>query len=145
MSGRCLIQEFHLRTVEVVALQTRTTMPASASLDVKTRGSLVLKRNLSINVLQKFGSKDGGISYIKKVISGRSLTTILLHLQDLSLVLGADMNYFMNLTLDKSVERSTSSKMRASNDFLNFLSALSLTDLYRTINPTSKQYPSYSA
>lgn len=120
-------------------------MPASASLDVKTRGSLVLKRNLSINVLQKFGSKDGGISYIKKVISGRSLTTILLHLQDLSLVLGADMNYFMNLTLDKSVERSTSSKMRASNDFLNFLSALSLTDLYRTINPTSKQYPSYSA
>lgn len=36
-------------------------------------------------------------------------------------------------------------QLQASKDFWYFLSVLSLTDLYCTINPTSKQYTFYSA
>ena len=135
------------------------------SLDTKTRGSLVvLRRNLSITILGQYGSEDGRISYIKTIISGRKfafvsvyapsqyepeffprLTEVLVHLQDFSLILGADMNCNANVTLDKSTQRSTATQLQASKDFQNFLSALSLTDLYHTINPTSKQYTFYSA
>uniref|UniRef100_A0A8C4EGH5 Endonuclease/exonuclease/phosphatase domain-containing protein n=1 Tax=Dicentrarchus labrax TaxID=13489 RepID=A0A8C4EGH5_DICLA len=138
---------------------------ASASLDTKTRGSLVvLRHNLSITILEQFGSEDGRISYIKAIISGRkfafisvhapsqydpeffpSLTEVLLHLQDFSLIPGADMNCNVNVILDKSAQRSTATQLQASKDFLNFLSVFSLTDLYRAINPTSKQYTFYSA
>ncbi len=55
------------------------------------------------------------------------------------------MNCIINVILDKSVHRSTASQLQASKDFQNFLSALSLTDLYHIINPTSKQYTFYSA
>ncbi len=94
----------------------------SASLDTKTRGSLVVLRcNLSITILGQFGSEDGRISYIKTVISGCKfvfisiyapsqyepeffprLTEVLLHLQDFLLILGADMNCNVNVILDKS-------------------------------------------
>lgn len=137
-------------------------MVASASRVTKTRGSLVeLKRNLSISILDKSGSEDGRISYIKTIIAGckfafisvyapsqyelgffPSLTATLLQLRGFSLILGADMNCFVNLKLDKSVPRATYC-IRASTEFKNFLSALSLTDLYRTINPTSRQYTFY--
>lgn len=50
---------------------------ASASLDTKTRGSLVvLKRNVSMTILEKFGSEDGRIYYIKTIISGRKFAFI---------------------------------------------------------------------
>lgn len=92
-------------------------MAASASLDKKTRGSLVVLRlNPTITILGQFGNENGRISYIKTIISGRkfafisvyapsqyvpeffpSLTEVLLHLQDFSLILGADMNCNENL------------------------------------------------
>lgn len=92
-------------------------MAASASLDKKTRGSLVVLRlNPAITILGQFGNENGRISYIKTIISGRkfafisvyapsqyvpgffpSLTEVLLHLQDFSLILGADMNCNENL------------------------------------------------
>ena len=55
------------------------------------------------------------------------------------------MNTCVNLALDKSLQQSTSTQLRASRDLNNFLSSLSLSDLYRTINPTFKQYTFYSA
>lgn len=160
------IQESHLRTIDVRRFSNKHYhVAASASLDIKTRGSLVvLRRNLPITVLGQFGSEDGRISYIKTIISGRKfafisvyapsqyepeffprLTEVLLHLQDFSLILGADMNCYANVILDKSTQRSTATQLQASKDFQKFLSTLSLTDLYRSINPTSKQYTFYSA
>lgn len=160
------IQESHLRSIDVRRFSNKHYyVAASASLDTKTRGSLVvLRRNLSITILGQFGSEDGRISYIKSVIAGRkfafisvyapsqyepeffpSLTEMLVQLQDFSLILGADMNCNVNVKLDKSAQSSTATQRQASKDFQNFLSALSLTDLYRTINPTSKQYTFYSA
>uniref|UniRef100_A0A3B4V253 exodeoxyribonuclease III n=1 Tax=Seriola dumerili TaxID=41447 RepID=A0A3B4V253_SERDU len=137
------IQESHLRSIDINRFTNKHYyVAASTSLDTKTRGSLVvLKRNLPITVLEKYGGDDGRVSYIKTIIAGRNftfnsvyapsqyeyeffpnLTATLLQLQDFSLILGADMNYFQK-----------------------FLSALGLTDLYRAVNPTSKQYTFYSA
>lgn len=160
------IQESHLRSIDVNRFANKHYyVAASASLNTRTRGSLVvIKRNLSITVLEKYGSDDGRVSYIKTNIAGRNfafisvyapshceseffpkLTATLLQLQDFSLILGADMNCFANMTLDKSVQRFTYNQSRASTDFQNFLSALGLVDLYRAVNPTSKQFTFYSA
>ena len=79
------------------------------------------------------------------LIFSPNLNTVLSHLQDFSLIIGADMNTCVNLALDKSLQQSTSTQLRASRDLNNFLSSLSLSDLYRTINPTFKQYTFYSA
>lgn len=66
------IQESHFRTVHVRCFSNKHyCVAASASLDTKTRGSLVvLKCNLSMNIIEKFDSEDGRISYIKTIISG---------------------------------------------------------------------------
>lgn len=55
------------------------------------------------------------------------------------------MNACINLALDKSAQHSTPTQIRASKDLQDTLSALSLVDLYRILNPTSKQYTFYSA
>uniref|UniRef100_A0A3B4XFD1 exodeoxyribonuclease III n=1 Tax=Seriola lalandi dorsalis TaxID=1841481 RepID=A0A3B4XFD1_SERLL len=152
------IQESHLRSIDINRFTNKHHYVA-ASLDTKTRGSLVvLKCNLPITVMEKYGGDDGRVSYIKTVIAGRNfafisvyapsqyeseffpnLTATLLQLQDFSLILGADMNCFAYMTLDKSVQRLTHNQSRASTDFQKFLSALVLTDLYHAVNPTSKQ------
>lgn len=160
------IQESHLRTKDTQRFANKYYyVAASASLNSKTRGSLiVLKRSLSLNIVGKYGSEDGRVSYIKTIISGRKfafisiyapsqyepdffpkLTTVLAQLHDFSLIIGSDMNACLSLALDKSVQHSTSTQLRASKDMKDVLSVLSLVDLYRTINPTSKQYTFYSA
>lgn len=73
------IQESHLRTTDARCSSNKHYyVAASASLDTKTRGSLVvLRRNLSITTLGQFGSEDGKISYIKTIISGCRFAFIL--------------------------------------------------------------------
>lgn len=63
------IQEFHLRTTDVRCFSNKHYyVAASAPLGTKTRGSLVvLKHNLSVTILEKFGSEDGRISYLKTI------------------------------------------------------------------------------
>lgn len=160
------IQESHLRTQDTKRFANKHYYVASsASLNSKTRGSLiVLKRSLSLNIMGKYGSEDGRIAYIKTVISGRkfafisvyapsqyesdffpNLVSVLAQLQDFSLIVGADMNACINLALDKSVQKSTFSQLSASKDINNVLTSLSLVDIYRIINPTSKQFTFYSA
>lgn len=121
------IQESDFRTADAHRFANKHYyVAASASLNSKTRGSLiVLKRNLSLNILDTFGSEDGRVAYIKTVIAGRkfafisiyapsqyepdffsNVITVLSHLQDFSLIIGADINAFINLALDKSTQHS---------------------------------------
>lgn len=62
-------QESHLRSVDSQRFENKFYYTAaSASLSSKNRGSLiVLKRNLSLNILGKYGSEDGRVSYVKTV------------------------------------------------------------------------------
>lgn len=55
------------------------------------------------------------------------------------------MNACINVVLDKSSQYSTSTQLRASRELQDFLSSLNLVDIYRTVNPTFKQYTFYSA
>lgn len=159
------IQESHLKTQDTQRFANKFYyVAASASLNSKTRGSLiVLKRSLSLNIVGKYGSEDGRVSYIKTIISGHKfafisvyapsqyepdffpkLTSVLAQLHDFSLILGSDMNACIDLALDKSAQHSSSTQIRASRDMMDTLLALSLVDLYRILNPTSKQYTFYS-
>lgn len=78
------IQESHLRTADAHRFANKHYyVAASASLKSKTRGSLiVLKRNLSLYILDTFGSEDGRVADIKTIISGRKfpLSPFMLHL-----------------------------------------------------------------
>uniref|UniRef100_A0A3Q3ETQ5 exodeoxyribonuclease III n=1 Tax=Kryptolebias marmoratus TaxID=37003 RepID=A0A3Q3ETQ5_KRYMA len=160
------IQESHLRSIDTQRFANKFYYTAaSASLSSKNRGSLiVLKRNLSLNILGKYGSEDGRVSYIKTIIAGHKfafisiyapslyepdffskLISVLTQIHDYSFIIGADMNACVNLTLDKSACLSTSTQIRSSNELQDFLSAFSLVDLYRVVNPTCKQYTFYSA
>lgn len=117
------IQETHLKTSDVQRFANRQYyVAASASTDSKTRGSLILlKRSLSITILDKYGSEDGRISYIKSIIAGRklafisvyapnhfepifftTLSEILLEMRDFGIIMGADMNAVVNPVLDCS-------------------------------------------
>lgn len=144
----------HLRTIDVCRFSNKHyNVAASALLDTKTRGSL--RRNLAITILGQFGGEDGRISYIKtkyldanlllfqfilhpNMNQSSSLTEVLLHLQDFSLILSADMNCNVNVILDKSAHRSMATQLQASKDFQNILSVLSLTDLYQPHSKTSE-------
>lgn len=159
------IQESHLKTQDIQRFANKFYyVAASASLNSKIRGSLiVLKRSLSLNIVGKYGSDDGRVSYIKTIISGHKfafisvyapsqyepdffpkLTSVLAQLHDFSLILGSDMNACIDLALDKSAQHSSPTQIRASRDMIDTLLALSLVDLYRILNPTSKQYTFYS-
>lgn len=131
----------------------------------KPRGSLiVLKRNLLLNILTKYGSEAGRVSYIKTIIAGHKFAFILIYapskyepdffsklisvltqIHDYSFIIGADMNACVNLTLDKSARLSTPTQIRSSKELQDFLSAFSLVDLYHVVNPTCRQYTFYSA
>ena len=72
------IQESHLRSIDINHFANKHYyVVASASLDTKTRGSLVvLKHNLPITVLEKYSDDNGRVSYIKTIIAGHNFAFI---------------------------------------------------------------------
>uniref|UniRef100_A0A3B3XBS5 exodeoxyribonuclease III n=1 Tax=Poecilia mexicana TaxID=48701 RepID=A0A3B3XBS5_9TELE len=118
------IQESHLRSVDTQRFANKFYYTvASASLSSKNRGSLiVIKHNLSLNILGKYVSEDDRVSYIKTIIAGHKfafisiyapslyepdffskLISVLTQIHDYSFIIGADMNACVNLALDKSI------------------------------------------
>lgn len=87
------VQEFHLKEADVHRFANRY-VAASASFVSKSRGSLVvLKRSLSINILEKFGSSDGRISLIKTITAGRKLAFLSVYTPN-----KCDQEFFQNLS-----------------------------------------------
>lgn len=161
------IQESHLKASDVQRFANRHYyVAASASVDSKTRGSLiVLKRSLSITILDKFGSVDGRISYITTIIAGRklafmsvyapnqvdpifftTLTEIMSNMHDFAIIMGADMNAVINPALDCSspAGHCSHSQSSISASLSKFISDFSLIDVFCAVNPTVRQYSFYS-
>uniref|UniRef100_A0A3Q3BEX2 exodeoxyribonuclease III n=1 Tax=Kryptolebias marmoratus TaxID=37003 RepID=A0A3Q3BEX2_KRYMA len=107
------IQESHLRSRDTQRFANKFYYTdASASLSSKNRGSLiVLKRNLSLNILRKYGREDGRVLYLTTIIAGHKiafisiyapssyepdffpkLISVLTQIHDYSFIIGADMN-----------------------------------------------------
>uniref|UniRef100_A0A3Q1FVW2 exodeoxyribonuclease III n=1 Tax=Acanthochromis polyacanthus TaxID=80966 RepID=A0A3Q1FVW2_9TELE len=161
------IQESHLKTLVVQRFANRQYhVAAFASVDSKTRGSLiVLKRSLPITILEKFGTEDGRISYIKSIIAGcriafisvyapnqleplffTALSEILIEMHDFAIIMGADMNAVIDPVLDRSGPacHCSHSQSSLSTSLSKFISDFSLIDVFRVINPTVRQYSFYS-
>uniref|UniRef100_A0A8C2FGW7 Uncharacterized protein n=1 Tax=Cyprinus carpio TaxID=7962 RepID=A0A8C2FGW7_CYPCA len=103
------------------------------------------------------------ISYIKTVIAGKNfafisiyapphfdpnffsaLTTTLLRIQDCFLIIGADMNAVVDISLDRSCVQNYSTSSLSSIELCKFMSDLSLIDVYRIFYPAKRQYTFYS-
>lgn len=108
-------QESHLRDDDVKQFASRFHYTAaSSSFNSRSHGSLVvLKRSLSLSIMETFGSSDGCISYVKAVIAGRKtclisiytpnqfelkyVTELLSDLQNnFAVIIGADMNQHLH-------------------------------------------------
>ena len=123
---------------------------------------MLLRRSLSLPIIESYGSEDGRIAYIKTNINGlkvaflciyapnqfsldffEAVSKTMCNLQGYSVVIGADMNVILDPLLDKSgippqnTHPSTVAFEGLMNDF-------SLTDLVRAINPSARQYSFYS-
>ena len=124
---------------------------------------VVLRRNLPVSIIETYGSIDGRIAYIKTNFAGckiafvalyppyqfdsaffNTINNLLVRLEGFSVVIGADMNAVLDPTLDRSVDSTQHSHNRSTSAFQGLMSDFSLTDLYRAINPTSRQYSFYS-
>lgn len=70
-----LIQESHLTSQDCHCFANKYYYTAAAaSLNSKSCGALVvLKRNLSVNVIETYGSSDGRVAYIKTMLVAISL------------------------------------------------------------------------
>uniref|UniRef100_A0A3P9N2G4 Endonuclease/exonuclease/phosphatase domain-containing protein n=1 Tax=Poecilia reticulata TaxID=8081 RepID=A0A3P9N2G4_POERE len=129
------IQESQARSVDMQLFANKFYYTAaSASLKSKSKRSLiVLKHNPSLNIVGKYESEDGRISYVKTIIAGHKFVfisiyalslydpnffskfiSVLTQIHDYSFIIGANMNAFINLTLDKSAHISTSTQIRSS-------------------------------
>lgn len=160
------IQESHLRKPDVQRFSNKFYyVAASSSLNSKSRGTLVvLKRKLSLNILEKYSCEDGRVSYIKACIAGHNfafisiyapsqfdpnffpaLTKTLLQIQDCFLILGANMNAVVDVSLDRSCSHNLPTQSLSSADLCKFISDLSLIDVYRILHPSTRQYTFYSS
>lgn len=64
------IQESHLKPADKYRLVNRHYYTAAAALNSKSRGALVLlRRSLSLTIIETYGSEDGRIAYIKTNIN----------------------------------------------------------------------------
>ncbi len=158
------IQESHLKPADKYRLVSRHYYTvAAAAFNSKSRGALVLvRRSLSLTIIESYGSEDGRIAYIKTNINGLKVALLciyapnqfsldffeaigrtLCNLQGYSNIIGADMNAILDPVLDRSsippqnTHPSTVAFQGLINDF-------SLTDLFRAINPSVRQYSFYS-
>uniref|UniRef100_A0AAY5KFV5 Endonuclease/exonuclease/phosphatase domain-containing protein n=1 Tax=Esox lucius TaxID=8010 RepID=A0AAY5KFV5_ESOLU len=102
-------------------------------------------------------------AYIKTIIAGKKfafisiyaphfdanffsvLTTTLLRVQDCFLIIGADMNAVVDVSLDRSCVQNYPASSLSSIDLCKFMSDLNLIDVYRIFYPTKRQYTFYSA
>lgn len=158
------IQEPHFRHSDKQCLSNRFYYtPAAATFNSRSRGALVvLRRALSLTILGSYESEDGRLAYIKTNISGQkiaflciyatnhfsseffgSVSKTLYDLQDFSIIIGADMNAVLDPLLDRSGVPPQHT-LPSTVAFQGLVDDFTLTDLFRAVNPSSRQYSFYS-
>lgn len=160
-----LLQETHLKPNDTLRLQNRRYKMVAASSDgSSTKGVAVLmRRNLTINIIKVSSDASGRLAFCCTSIEGRkvafisiyapaifdyaffqNITKELLTLDEYHLVIGADMNTVFDNTLDRSAAVATHIQITSSKALGNLAKDLNLVDLWRLHNPSSRDYTFYS-
>lgn len=160
-----LLQETHLKPNDTLRLQNRRYKMVAASSDGSSaKGVAVLmRRNLTINIIKVNSDASGRLAFCCTSIEGRkvafisiyapavfdyaffhNITKELLTLDEYHLVIGADMNTVFDNTLDRSADVATHIQITSSKALGNLAKDLNLVDLWRLHNPSSRDYTFYS-
>ena len=67
-------------------------------------------------------------------------TNQMLELTDCSFIVGADFNAVWDPNIDRSNAKATGEQAQATNALKSWASSLGLIDIWRAVNPTSKDY-----
>lgn len=158
------LQESHFKHSDQQRLSNRYYYTsAAATFNSKSHSALVvLRRSLTLTIIGSYGSEDGWIAYIKTNIYCQKIAFLCIYatnyfspeffgtisktlcdLQDFSVVNGADMNAVLDPLLDRS--SAPSQHIPPSTvAFQGLVDDFNLTDLFRAVNPSSRQYSFYS-
>lgn len=161
-----LLSETHLLKADTQRLSNRFYhVIASSSFNSKTRGvAIVAKRNLGIKVLDVWADSGGRISIAKVEYSNRKialvsayapnsfdaafyneLTTVMLELTDYAFIVGADFNAVWDPVLDRSKATENADQKQATSALQAWSNDTGVTDLWRLINPSLKDFSFFSS
>lgn len=160
-----LLQETHLLKADTVRLADKFYHTiAFSSADSKTKGvSIVARRNLRIKVLSSWADDMGrivitGIEFNSRKIALVSayapnvfdsdfynvITVKMLELTDYSFIVGADFNAVWDPVLDRSSASVSGEQGLATKALKAWAINLGLTDIWRLVNPSAKDYTFFS-
>lgn len=160
-----LLQETHLIEPDSKHLANKFHhIIASSSNNTKTRGvAVVARRSLPIKVLDIWADTMGRLVIAKVDLYGSkiALTSVyapnkfdkgfydhlmqkMLELTDYSIVVGADMNTVLDANSDRSNPNASGDQVQATAALQSWVTNLSLIDIWRSVNPTLKDYSFFS-
>lgn len=160
-----LLQETHLISKDSGRMANRFYHTiASSSAESKSKGvAIVCKRNLKIKVLGVWADTTGRMTIAKVELYGRKVTVIsayapnkfdktffntltqkMLELPEYSLIVGADMNAVWHADNRSSLSASKDQQLSTAA-LQSWAKTLGLIDVWRSFNPTMKDYSFFSA
>lgn len=160
-----LIQETHLKRADVQRLQNKMYKVVAFSTDnTKTKGTVILiARNCNLKIDRESQDQSGRLAYFCTNIKGRKIAFVsiyaptifetnffphvnnhLLSLIDYSLIIGGDMNALIDPVLDRSSSCSQV-QLNSSAALNDFIKTLNLVEVWRSGNPSSRNYTFFSA
>lgn len=161
-----LLQETHLLNKDSgrIANKYYHTI-ASSTASTKTKGvSIVCRRNLKIKVLDLWTDDAGRIAIAKVELYDikialisiyapntfdncfyDTLTQRMLDLTDYSFIIGADMNAVWDVNIDRSNSTASRDQELATAALHSWAKSLGLVDVWRSLNPSSKDYTFFSS
>uniref|UniRef100_A0A8B9HZL3 exodeoxyribonuclease III n=1 Tax=Astyanax mexicanus TaxID=7994 RepID=A0A8B9HZL3_ASTMX len=162
-----LLQETHLKIADVHRCQNRHyRIAASSSAPNKTKGvSILIKRNLKLNILESGADTNGKFCFIKCNFDSvkmcifsvyapnyqdasfyDSLKQVVLRHPDCIFLMGGGYNSVVDNSLDRMYNTQALNQSNASSNLLrDFLTDLNLIDPWRTINPSNRDYTFFSS
>lgn len=160
-----LLQESHLLHTDVARMSNKYfKVAAYSSAKKKHNGTLIiLRRKLNISILHTGADTSGRISHITVIIGGKKVTFVSVYAPavfdseffvtlskylskfDSPFIIGADMNAVPNNLLDRSNVNYSDIQIKSTSALNELISDFSLTDAWRALNPSSREYTFFSA
>lgn len=160
------IQETHFLKTDVHRFQNKNyQVIASSCFDKKSKGVLIAaKRNLNYSILGTGGSDDGRIAFCKIIYDGvkialicayapncfdqyfyDSLASLLLDLSEFELLIGGDFNAVWLHEIDRTGVTESRDQQLSSKALRELAADHGLVDIWRVMNPSSRDFSFYSA
>ena len=163
--GVAMISESHLLEKDSLRIHNKQYhVVAHSAAANKSKGVLIIvKRNLNFTNLGTGGDTEGRITFIKTLINNQKiafisvyapntydaaffsqLTQTMLKLDGFQLIVGADFNAVWEHAIDRTSNVEGSDQKHASIALKKWAEDVAVVDLWRTLNPTIKDYSFFS-